>query len=478
MKVIHKSEMLRNSQEAHLRAERDFLVSSAERSRWIVPLLTCFQDAENLYLVMEFAYGGDFLGLLMREGTLSEAETRWYGAEMVLAIEEAHKLRWIHRDIKPDNFLVTSTGHLKISDFGLAFDGHWAHTQAYYQGHRNALMELLGIEVEGDEEDRRADRANATRRKSTRKMSPSANLDGASRNRNVELQKLRRRLARSVVGTSQYMAPEVVRGRWYDGRCDWWSLGIIVYECLYGHTPFCRENRETTKATILLHEQSLAFDYPNPRDKYGQRREITGVVQDLVVRLLQEPEVRLSSRHYLNNDYISVGQGMWAQADKNARDYAGRHVYGDDAHDIKEHDFFQGVPWDYLHLMPAPWMPTFKMDDDITRWFDSEEEILASDVEAQAAEATGKQAGGALDGRASDATLEESKRAAAAAAQKKRQDKKRPRDKLLRDPHTAQAVMESRKKQAFLGYTYRRPKTWSLGDELRLSRPGVQMLGY
>ena len=71
MKIIRKSDMLRNSQEGHLRAERDFLVAS-ENSRWAVPLIASFQDNNNLYLVMEYMVGGDFLGLLLREDILDE----------------------------------------------------------------------------------------------------------------------------------------------------------------------------------------------------------------------------------------------------------------------------------------------------------------------------------------------------------------------------------------------------------------------
>lgn len=135
MKVIRKSEMLRTSQEGHLRAERDFLVASAN-SRWVVPLIASFQDSQNLYLILEYMVGGDFLGLLFRKGILLESTARWYIAQMILCVEEAHKLLWIHRDVKPDNFLISSSGHLKIADFGLAFDGHWAHDQGYYHNHR------------------------------------------------------------------------------------------------------------------------------------------------------------------------------------------------------------------------------------------------------------------------------------------------------------------------------------------------------
>lgn len=232
MKVIKKSEMLCYSQEGHLRAERDFLVASAQ-SRWVVPLISSFQDRENLYLVMEYMVGGDFLGLMMRQGVLPENLTRWYIAEMILCIEEAHKLLWIHRDVKPDNFLISASGHLKIGDFGLSFNGHWAHHQAYYNTQRYSMIRKLGLQIEGDIFDRiEQEHAKNSSKRSSKTDSLTNVKDDAPtvgllrwRNRYQ-----RRKFARSVVGTSQYMAPEVVRESSYDGRCDWWSLGVILYE--------------------------------------------------------------------------------------------------------------------------------------------------------------------------------------------------------------------------------------------------------
>lgn len=238
MKIIKKSDMIRNCQEGHIRAERDFLVASAN-SHWVVPLISSFQDDSYLYLVMDYMVGGDFLGLLIRKDTLREGWTRFYIAEMVLCIEEAHRLCWIHRDIKPDNFLISASGHLKISDFGLAFNGHWSYDQAYYSNQRNSLLEKLGIEIKGDAEDQ----AQATETEynqslqeqcdSSRYQVPSADLLTWRNN------KERRRFARSAVGTSQYMAPEIIRGEMYDGRCDWWSLGVILYEVCQAYSP-CR----------------------------------------------------------------------------------------------------------------------------------------------------------------------------------------------------------------------------------------------
>jgi serine/threonine protein kinase len=239
MKAIKKSDLIRNCQEGHIRAERDFLVAS-ERSHWVVPLICSFQDDSFLYLVMDYMVGGDFLGLLIRRDILREDWTRFYIAEMVLCIEEAHKLCWIHRDIKPDNFLISASGHLKISDFGLAFNGHWSHDHAYYNNHRYSLLQKLGIDIEGDAEDQ----AQAAEAEKDSNIDPNAKDQSdfpqyrvpstgllAWRNK-----KERRRFAKSVVGTSQYMAPEVIRGEMYDGRCDWWSLGVIIYEASEVHS--------------------------------------------------------------------------------------------------------------------------------------------------------------------------------------------------------------------------------------------------
>jgi serine/threonine protein kinase len=238
MKVIRKSDMLRNSQEGHMRAERDFLVAS-ENSRWVVPLMAAFQDNTNLYLVMEYMVGGDFLGLLLREDILDENVAKWYLAEMILCIEEAHRMNWIHRDVKPDNFLITTSGHLKISDFGLAFDGHWTHNQTYYNEHRHELLRDLNLHVQGDDQDVEEERERQTACKTLEMINGKATTRGTSDPRQEGAngpiidwldRTQRRQFAKSVVGTSQYMAPEVIRGENYDGRCDWWSIGIILYE--------------------------------------------------------------------------------------------------------------------------------------------------------------------------------------------------------------------------------------------------------
>lgn len=498
MKVIRKSDMLRNCQEGHLRAERDFLVAS-ERSRWVIPLISSFQDNTNLYLVMEYMVGGDFLGLLFRKDILKERHARWYIAEMILCVEETHRLRWIHRDVKPDNFLISASGHLKISDFGLAFDGHWAHDQRYFKNHRQSLMEKLGIEVKGDSQDQEEDALKEVKTNladiltGRRGRHEKPQVDGPSehesilqwRNRNGK-----RRLAGSVVGTSQYMAPEVIRGDPYDGRCDWWSIGIILYECLYGFTPFVCEKREDTKAKILDNAKTLIF--PDERE-VDRKEKVSFDAMELINSLLQEKEHRLCSKRYRLNDYQhskrTPGQLIARRADPHAQDYQGTYVYPDDASDIKAHPFFRRISWDRLHLTRPPFVPDVSGLDD-TKYFDEEEPI--SDVDDAASQsylgdASDEETGDAVLGTACMTQNDGAKGqhdlvlnpAAPARGGKdgfgggggrdgevgKVREKKRPRDRVLRDKDARRKVLEIRKKGAFPGYTYRRPKLVSFEEE-------------
>jgi len=100
MKIMRKSDMLKKGQEGHVKAERDLLTAAAETAQWIVKLNYSFQDADHLYLVMEYMPGGDLLNLLIEKDIFEEEFAKFYVAEMVLCIEEAHKMGYIHRDIK------------------------------------------------------------------------------------------------------------------------------------------------------------------------------------------------------------------------------------------------------------------------------------------------------------------------------------------------------------------------------------------
>jgi serine/threonine protein kinase len=483
MKVIRKSEMLRNSQEGHIWAERDFLVAS-EGSKWIVPLVASFQDSHNLYLVMEFMIGGDFLGLLIRKDRLHESATRFYMAEMILCIEEAHAMNWIHRDIKPDNFLITASGHLKISDFGLAFDGHWTHDQGFHNNYRYRLLERLDVDIEGDGLDKEARKTVIGALKLASAIpSRSPPLKQQNKSQFFTQDKIidwrnqtdMRSLAASMVGTSQYMAPEIIRGEFYDGRCDWWSMGCIMYECLYGRTPFCADDRTETKARILHHKETLHFPASSG---------ISADAISLISALLSDREPRLSSGEYVQNDIIrrriDTSGGAVSMSDylQKFREQGGHFVYANDAAEIKAHPFFDGVNWKHLSSCTAPWIPRCNSAID-TRYFDegteisefaaSEEDVDKENIDPLFESPVGAEKLAEWYRNAimspsemeyvstlEDAEIEQHE--ALKLEESKKRPKKRPRDIILRDVNVGKEALAIRKKAAFLGYTYKRPR--------------------
>merc|ERR1712045_667231 len=227
MKILRKTDMVAKEQLAHVRAERDILVEADHT--WVVKMYYSFQDPVNLYLIMEFLPGGDMMTLLMKKDTLSEEATQFYMAETALAIDSIHKLGFIHRDIKPDNLLLDSRGHVKLSDFGLCTGLKKSHRTDFYNNPMDSKRKL-------------------------------------------ETWKSKRRaLAYSTVGTPDYIAPEVFLQTGYDKSCDWWSLGVIMFEMLIGYPPFCSETPQETYNKIMNWRRTLEFPPEVPISETAKR---------------------------------------------------------------------------------------------------------------------------------------------------------------------------------------------------------------
>ncbi|XP_025613397.1 uncharacterized protein [Arachis hypogaea] len=297
MKKLKKSEMLKRGQVEHVRAERNLLAEVA--SHCIVKLYYSFQDADYLYLIMEYLPGGDVMTLLMREDTLSEDVARFYIAQSVLAIESIHKHNYIHRDIKPDNLLLDKNGHMKLSDFGLCKPLDCTTLSTL---HENQTMDDENVaepmDIDGCFPD--ADNRSSWR-------SPREQLQHWQMNR--------RKLAFSTVGTPDYIAPEVLLKKGYGMECDWWSLGAIMYEMLVGYPPFYADDPITTCRKIVHWRNHLRF----PEDA-----RLTLEAKDLICRLLCDVDHRLGT------------QG---------------------AQEIKVHPWFKNVEWDKLYQMEAAFKP-------------------------------------------------------------------------------------------------------------------------
>ncbi|EPQ57548.1 kinase-like protein [Gloeophyllum trabeum ATCC 11539] len=411
MKQLRKTDMLRKGQEGHVRAERDILksaslVSSPGGAEWIVKLHYSFQDRDHLYLVLDYMGGGDLLNLLIERDVFEEDFTRFYVAEMVLAIEACHKHGFIHRDIKPDNFLFDPSGHIKLSDFGLATDLHWAHDTSYYEQQRLHLLHKHGIDLEDS-----LGIADGTRTKRMNRKDVEMLMGGGDGQGGIFTwrEKNRRKLAYSVCGTNSYMSPEVIRGHGYTYSCDWWSLGVIMFECLYGYPPFVSNSRHVTRQKILNWRQSLRFP---------SRPRVSHEGVDLMQQLLCEPEDRLGSQASAST---TRPNSLVMQARRSGFvTPTGMTGSVDGAELIKAHPWFRGIDWENMHRYPAPYRPDLRNPED-TRHFDQDipPEPLAP-----------------ANGAPADAT----------------------RDPLLRDKVHGQEILEVRKALAFAGFTHKSPR--------------------
>ncbi|XP_039533449.1 microtubule-associated serine/threonine-protein kinase 3 isoform X2 [Pimephales promelas] len=234
MKKINRQNLILRNQIQQVFVERDILTFA--ENPFVVSMFCSFETRRHLCMVMEYVEGGDCANLLKNMGPLPVDMTRMYFAETVLALEYLHNYGIVHRDLKPDNLLITSMGHIKLTDFGLSKIGLMNMTTNLYEEH----ME-----------------------KDTREF-----------------------IDKQVCGTPEYIAPEVILRQGYGKPVDWWAMGIILYEFLVGCVPFFGDTPEELFGQVVSDE----IEWPEGDDSLPVES------QDLITKLLrQSPLERLGT---------------------------------------------------------------------------------------------------------------------------------------------------------------------------------------
>ncbi|XP_028769666.1 serine/threonine-protein kinase OXI1-like [Neltuma alba] len=262
---------------------------------------------------IDYCPGGNLHSLRKKqtEKMFSDDSIRFYAVELVLALEYLHNLGIVYRDLKPENILIQESGHIMLVDFDLSKKlilkspksqssssspiSHSSKTTAMKDLRKKRFFRFYSCSLPSPPS-------------YETEASPDFQCPRRSESDSVEK-------SNSFVGTEEYVAPEVISGKGHNFGVDWWSLGVVLYEMLYGTTPFTGQNRKETFYRILTKEPELT----------GEKTPL----RDLIAKLLEKDRDRRI-----------------------------------DLEGIKGHDFFKGVQWDsVLQVARPPYIPLNEVGD-------------------------------------------------------------------------------------------------------------------
>ncbi|XP_058109947.1 phototropin-1 [Magnolia sinica] len=296
MKAMDKNVMLNRNKVHRACAEREIL--DMLDHPFLPALYASFQTKTHICLITDYCPGGELFLLLDRQPlkVLKEDAVRFYAAEVVVALEYLHCQGIIYRDLKPENVLIQGNGHVSLTDFDLSCL-------------TSCKPQLL------------LPNAHEKKKQHKGQLPPIFIAEPM-------------RASNSFVGTEEYIAPEIITGAGHTSAVDWWALGILLYEMLYGYTPFRGKTRQKTFANILHKDL-----------KFPASLSVSFHARQLMYRLLhRDPKNRLGSC--------------------------------EGANEIKQHTFFRGINWALVRCMKPP-----KLDAPIQVTDESEKEVKAVDPE-------------------------------------------------------------------------------------------------
>ncbi|OMO89074.1 hypothetical protein COLO4_19944 [Corchorus olitorius] len=320
-KVMDKKELASRSKEGRARTEREILESLDHP--FLPSLYAAIDSPKWLCLLTEFCPGGDLHVLRQRQPLkrFPESAVRFYASEVVVALEYLHMLGIVYRDLKPENVLVRSDGHIMLTDFDLSLkcDDSVTTPQIISSDHQKPPVPPPQGEYPIDHPPFTSSSCIIPncivpavscfqpKRKRKKKTGHRGGPEFVAEPIDVR--------SMSFVGTHEYLAPEIVSGEGHGSAVDWWTLGIFMYELFYGVTPFKGVDHELTLANIV----ARALEFP-------KEPGVPAAAKDLISQLLAKDPTR------------RLGSTMGASA-------------------IKHHPFFQGVNWALLRCTRPPYVP-------------------------------------------------------------------------------------------------------------------------
>ncbi|KAL2486283.1 AGC kinase family protein [Abeliophyllum distichum] len=276
----------------------------------LLPKLHGVLLTENIVgYAIDYCPGLDLHSLRIKqtEKTFSDDIIRFYAAELVLALEYLHGLGIVYRDLKPENVMIQENGHLMLVDFDLS-----TKLSSKSPEIRSSIKSMPKIEPRKKKKFAHFFKCCDSGILPEDSVNP-VELGGDSMTHESDSVEK----SNSFVGTEEYVAPEIILGIGHDFSVDWWCLGVMLYEMLYGTTPFKGIDRKETFYLILSTVPNLTGEVTPLRDLIGKLLE-------------KEPQKRISVRG------------------------------------IKGHEFFKAVNWDLILEMPkTPFIPGRKDDEDL-----------------------------------------------------------------------------------------------------------------
>ncbi|KAG6481122.1 serine/threonine-protein kinase D6PK-like [Zingiber officinale] len=323
MKVMDKEHL--TSRKKLLRAQTEREILQCLDHPFLPTLYSHFETEKFSCLVMEFCPGGDLHTLRQRqpEKHFSEQATKFYVAEVLLALEYLHMLGVIYRDLKPENVLVREDGHIMLSDFDLSLQCAFSPSlirKSNFKSETSRGNNLACIEPPTSCVQPSCiapatcfgPRFFSKSKKSHKVKTDTGNQVTPLRELVAEPTDAR---SMSFVGTHEYLAPEIIKGEGHGSAVDWWTFGIFLYELLFGKTPFKGSGNRATLFNVV--GQPLRFP-DSPMVSFSAR--------DLIRKLLvKEPQYRLA--------------------------------YKRGSAEIKQHPFFDGINWALIRCESPPEIP-------------------------------------------------------------------------------------------------------------------------